>query len=68
MSVCVCTQAVVGALRVHRVSGSTGADEAGAVQVDAFMLAQLLLTVAVIAKIWSQITRITFSDIIQKSF
>lgn len=50
----VCTQAVVGAIRVHSVSGSAGADEAGAIQVGALVLAQLLLTVAIVAKIWGQ--------------
>lgn len=68
MCVCLCTQAGVGAVRVHLVSRSAGADEAGAIQVGAFMLAQLLLTVAVMAKIWSQTTWITFSDTIQNSF
>lgn len=34
----VCTQAGVGAIWVHSVSGSAGADEAGAVQVGALVL------------------------------
>lgn len=65
--VCVCTQAGVSAVRVYHVSGSTGADEAGAIEVGAFMLAQFLLTIAVMAKIWNQITWITFFDTIQKT-
>lgn len=50
----VCTQASVGAVWVHFVSGSAGADEAGAAQVGALLLTQVLLTVAIVAKVWSQ--------------
>lgn len=61
MCVCMCTQAVVGAIWVYSVSGSAGADETSAVQVGAFVLTQLLLTVAIMAKVWGQKTRHTFS-------
>lgn len=57
---CVCTQAVEGAVWVYPVSGSARADEAGAIQVGALVLTQLLLTVAIMAKVWSQKTRCTF--------
>lgn len=61
MCCCVCTEAGVGAVWIHSVSRSAGADEAGAVQVGALVLAQLLLTVSIVAKIWSQMTQSTFS-------
>lgn len=48
----VCTQAGVGAVWVHCVSGPAGADEACAIKVRALMLAQILVTVAIEAKIW----------------
>lgn len=51
MSLYVCTYAVEGAVRVHSVSRSTGADEAGPVQVGTFVLTQFLLTGPVMAKI-----------------
>lgn len=56
---CLCTQAGVGAVWVHSVSGLAGANEASAVQVGALVLAQLLFTVAIVAKIWSQTTQST---------
>ncbi len=62
MCVRVCTLAGVGAVWVHSVSWSAGADEAGAVQVGALVLAQLLLTVTIEAKIWSQTTQGALSD------
>lgn len=39
---------------IHFVSRSAGADEAGAVQVGAHVLAQIFLTVTILAKIWRQ--------------
>lgn len=48
---CVHTTAVVGVVRVHFVSGSAGADEAGAGQVGALLLTQLLFTGVIIAEV-----------------
>lgn len=53
---CVYTTAVVGAVGVHFVSRSAGADEAGALQVDALLLTQLLFTGAILAKVCSRTT------------
>lgn len=53
---CVYTKAVVGAVGVHFVSRSAGADEAGAVQVGALVLTKLLFTGAIIAKVCSRTT------------
>lgn len=50
------TKAVVGAVGVHFVSGSAGADEAGAIQVSALLLTQLLFTGAILAKVYSGTT------------
>ncbi len=58
--VCLCTIAVVSAVWVHCVSGVAGADEAGAVQVRAVVLAQLLITVTIHTKVWSKTTQTTF--------
>lgn len=60
-----CTLAGEGVVLVHYVSWPTGADEAGAVQVGALLLAQLLLTVAIIAEIWSRTTQSMFSESFQ---
>lgn len=53
---CVYTAAVVGAVGVHFVARSAGADEAGAVQVGALLLTQLLFTGAILAKVCSRTT------------
>lgn len=50
--VCVCTEAGGGAIWIHFVSRSAGADESGAIQIGTHMLAHFLITVSIMSKVY----------------